>query len=56
MNQLSATTMHSEDESKSKFPWKAFCSQLVDWLLLQLIVSTVYIATQTIQDEESVDL
>lgn len=52
----SATTMHSEDESKSKFPWKAFLLSAGGLALVAAIVSAVYIATQTIEDEESVDL
>ena len=45
-----------DDSSKSKFPWKAFLLSAGGLVLVAAIVSAVYIASQTIQDEESVDL
>ena len=44
------------EPTKSKFPWKAFMLSAGGLALVAAIVSAVYIASQTIQDEESVDL
>ena len=44
------------DPSKFKFPWKALLLSAGGLALVAAIVSAVYIASQTIQDEESVDL
>lgn len=44
------------DPSKFKFPWKALMLSAGGLALVAAIVSAVYIASQTIQDEESIDL
>lgn len=56
-----ASTMISEgtllaDPSKSKFPWNVLMLSAGGLALVAVIVSAVYIASQTDQDEESVDL
>ena len=44
------------DPSKSKFPWNVLMLSAGGLALVAVIVSAVYIASQTDQDEESVDL
>ena len=52
---ISEDTLHA-DPSISKFPWKTLLLLAGGLALVAAIVSAVYMASQTIQDEESVDL